>query len=60
MKIATVEIDNCEQCPFFDNEYYSYERMCTKLDQKYTYEMAYPGEIKFLPGCPLPDMEKEK
>ena len=27
-------IDSCENCYFFDDEYYDYNAVCTKLDRK--------------------------
>lgn len=26
-------INTCEDCPFFDNEYYSYNERCTQLER---------------------------
>lgn len=42
-------IHKCEDCPYFDNQYYTYERECTKLDQKNNVH----GTI--LDNCPLED-----
>lgn len=47
-------IDNCNDCPYFSNYYYSYEEKCTKLDReipidKETWNSLYP-----IPeDCPL-------
>ena len=45
-----VVIDTCSECPYYDNEYYSYEQHCGKLDKH-----TSPDEIP--EDCPL---EKEK
>ena len=28
-----VVINSCDECPYFDNEYYSFNETCTKLDR---------------------------
>lgn len=31
--VALVVLANCNDCPYFDNEYYGYEQTCTILDR---------------------------
>lgn len=48
-------IDACNKCPFYDNEYYSYNEKCTAGDR----HVENPRRI--LEDCPLndaPDDEK--
>jgi hypothetical protein len=52
-KIKIVEITGCNQCPFFDNKYYSYNETCTKLDKKNKFDDT------ILEDCPLEDKEIE-
>lgn len=50
-RICTTEVTNCENCPNFDNEYYSYNELCKVLNKKITSnqrEKGIPDE------CPLP------
>jgi hypothetical protein len=49
MKIAP--INSCDDCPYFDNEYYSYERFCNKLDRVIADTENIPED------CPLEDYE---
>lgn len=51
--IKIVEIDSCQDCPFFDNEYYMYAMTCVKLDRvmQYTPEGSY--ELPIPQDCPL-------
>ena len=43
-----VIIETCDDCPFFDDEYYDYRSFCTKLDVKIEGSGVHPD-------CPLPD-----
>ncbi len=53
-KIALIEF--CDECPNFDNEYYSYESLCTKLDRT----IPWPENKTGVPDdCPLKDWEEE-
>jgi hypothetical protein len=49
-------INYCDDCPHFDNSYYSYNETCAKLDRIITrkdFSMPYP-----IPSdCPLKDAE---
>ena len=50
MKI--VIINTCDECPYFDNQYYSYEERCFELDRV----IQYDDYDKFYPipdDCPL-------
>jgi len=46
-----VEIKSCDDCPHFDNEYYSYTRHCDKLNRiiPWTDDSSIPKD------CPLDD-----
>ena len=45
-------IDRCNNCPFFDNEYYDYSETCMKLDRKIA--MDAEGHHNVIPDdCPL-------
>ena len=33
-KTVTITIDRCDNCPYFDNEYYDYAEYCTLLGVK--------------------------
>ena len=54
---ATVTIDGCEQCPFFDNFYYSYNEKCTKLGRKIECGKFDSGLLSYksLHNYPIPD-----
>lgn len=49
-------IDCCDDCPHFDNSYYSYNETCTKLDRPISRENC---AVEFLipKDCPLKDAE---
>lgn len=47
-----VTIDECEECPKFDNKYYSYNERCTLLD-RIIHQVN--GDYPIPPDCPLPD-----
>ena len=44
-------IDKCDDCPFFDNEYYGYDETCTKLDRVIKSNKNYTYDIPS--DCPL-------
>jgi len=50
-------IDCCDDCKFFDNEYYDYYEICTKLKREIKKEFgAYK---RYIPNdCPLPVSDK--
>jgi len=45
-----VEISNCDDCPFFDHEYYDYNELCEKLGRRINghHDHIIPDD------CPLP------
>ena len=49
----TCVIEQCNDCPFFDNEYYDFAQTCSKLNRKIDVEnfRDYPMPV----DCPLPD-----
>jgi hypothetical protein len=50
-----VIINNCDECPNFDNEYYGYEEYCTKLGRR----IGHISLVHHTPDdCPLPDAEE--
>ena len=56
MKI--VEIDDCTDCPFFDNDYWEYNHECTKLNRRI--EIDFPVKenkpmYQIPVDCPLPE-----
>ena len=49
-------IDSCDMCPYFDNQYYTYEHTCTKTDTVISYE--HENNVHLIPtNCPLEDGE---
>lgn len=48
------EITSCSKCPYFDNEYYTYDRECLKLKIEIKEDMCdvYTDVYK---NCPLED-----
>lgn len=48
-----VKIDSCSKCPYYDNEYYSYNEKCKMLDIK-----VGPGAIP--DNCPLESAKEEE
>ena len=47
-------ISNCNDCPFYDNHYYTYDETCTKLNRKVdTSKEPIPED------CPLEPTEEE-
>lgn len=52
-----VIIEQCDQCPFFDNEYYGYDETCTKLDRKIKSNEHYEHNIP--DDCPLHVTDEE-
>lgn len=43
---CVIRVEGCQDCPHFNNEYYSYREWCRRLDRK------IPGSIP--DDCPLP------
>lgn len=56
-KTLTLKIRNCDGCPNFDNEYYSYNEECSELGRKIT-EYDETG-FKIPDDCPLKDDEAD-
>lgn len=56
IKFCSLKIKTCEDCPFFDNEYYSFNHFCGKLHE--TVPMI-SGEYKILIDCPLVDFDSD-
>ena len=51
-----VVIHNCDDCPFFDNEYYGYDENCMKLDRT----IKAVGDIYPIPeDCPLKKTDED-
>ena len=49
-------ISTCEQCSYFDNQYYGYHEVCKKLDRK----IEKIGNDFIIPDdCPLEQTEDE-
>ena len=50
-------IDKCEDCPHFDNHYYTYNEVCTLLGRIIKSEVEMnKGFVRELPhDCPLDD-----
>lgn len=46
-----IVINCCNDCPFFDNKYWTYSRECVKLPEPYNVNNEYKDTI--LPDCPL-------
>jgi hypothetical protein len=44
-------INYCDECPYFDNEYYGYNETCNKLSRKIIKNGQYRYEIP--DDCPL-------
>jgi len=53
MSKRVVVIDNCDQCPHFDNEYYSYNETCMELKRINPYPYNIPDD------CPLKILGEE-
>lgn len=51
MTIKIVQISSCDECPYFDNSYWSYNKYCQKLERR----MDEPSEIPT--DCPLEDVK---
>ena len=50
------EIKTCSDCPYMDNEYYTYERDCMKLDKILDSDIC-DIYTEIYEGCPLEDYE---
>jgi hypothetical protein len=53
-----VEINLCEDCPYFDYEYYDYAAFCTQLKRKI--ELTQQQGYLIPTDCPLPDANTHK
>ena len=52
-------IDNCDDCPHFDNSYWGYEEKCKKLKKQIQMKYESGGGVFPIPDdCPLPDVEE--
>jgi hypothetical protein len=47
-------IDSCNDCPYFDNSYYDYARICDKL-----HKVNKSNIFEILEECPLKDAEQD-
>lgn len=55
-KIATVIVEACDDCPFFDHEYYTWNCRCLKLDR----EIPFKNYRHPIPDdCPLEDASED-
>ena len=52
-KIAMVEVESCNDCPHFDNEYYTYNRECVLLNRCINSDRY--GIHNIPKDCPLED-----
>ena len=52
-----VIINNCGDCPFFSNEYYSFDEECMKLDRCIK---VIDGVFKIPDDCPLETTDKDE
>lgn len=53
-------IDNCNDCPHFDNSYWGYEEKCKKLKRKIPWIMRSERSVFPIPDdCPLPNAEEK-
>lgn len=46
-------INNCNDCPYFDNEYYGYHEKCTKLDREIPRDKETWSIYPIPEDCPL-------
>jgi hypothetical protein len=53
MKIVVIEC--CDECPYFSNEYYDYNRICGKLNK-----LNEHPENSILQDCPLEEATSEQ
>jgi hypothetical protein len=49
-------ITRCDDCCFFDNEYYGYNEKCRRLDRKIT---SLNGDYEIPTDCPLDDLDED-
>ena len=60
-----VIISKCDNCPYFDNQYYTYEETCKLLDRKIPVvkepnEYLFSKFIRPIPDdCPLEDTDED-
>ncbi len=52
-----IVFNNCENCPFFDNQYYEFDRFCVRLDR--IIEKNDKGIYEIPLECPLETTEKD-
>lgn len=52
MTTKIVQISTCDECPYFDNTYWSYNRYCHKLERKIEKTSEIPED------CPLEDADQ--
>ena len=52
MNTRCIQINDCGDCPLFDNVYYGYEQTCTVLDRRMDWSASYP-EYPIPSDCPL-------
>jgi len=48
-------LDCCDDCPYFDNEYYGYAETCTKLSRQIKRSMGPFGSINNQARYEIPD-----
>ncbi len=53
-----VIIDNCSNCPFFDNQYYGYHEICKVMGIKI--ERISEDFYRIPEDCPLEDTDEPK
>lgn len=54
MNKRIVIIDNCNDCPYFSNYYFSYEEKCRKLDRVISRKPSSEGSL-FSKMYPIPE-----
>ena len=54
-----VVIDSCSDCPFFDNEYYTYNAECDKLGRGIPVGEEDWSVYPIPDDCPLPATDEE-
>lgn len=54
-----LEIDGCEKCHHFDNQYYGYNEKCRRLDRviKKKSDLVMEDNYPIPADCPLPDVD---